>query len=63
MVEKNKRYEIRVVKKVHKNLSKLPKNIRERFVTLAEELRDRGPIAHDWPNYRKLGNNRAITVT
>lgn len=58
IAEKLKIYEIRVVKKVRKNLSRLPKNIRKRFTALAEQLRDRGPIAHDWPNYRKLGDNR-----
>jgi len=58
MAEIIKTYEIRVVKKVQKNLFKLPENIRERFMVLAEELRDRGPIAHGWPNYSKLGDNR-----
>jgi len=58
MAEEKTIYEIRVVKKVQKNLFKLPKNIRERFTILAEQLRDRGPIAHDWPNYSKLGDNR-----
>jgi mRNA-degrading endonuclease RelE of RelBE toxin-antitoxin system len=58
MAKKIITYEIRIVKKVQKNLSKLPKNIRERFLALAEELREGGPIAHDWPNYSKLGNTR-----
>ena len=46
MTQPNKTYEILVVKKVQKNLFKLPENIHERFVALAEELRDHGPIAH-----------------
>jgi mRNA-degrading endonuclease RelE of RelBE toxin-antitoxin system len=51
-------YEIRISKKVHKNLHKLPKNVRVRFVALAEQLRERGPVAHDWQNYIKLGEDR-----
>ena len=58
MVAPIKIYEIRVVKKVRKNLYKLPKNIQQRFIALAEQLRERGPIAHDWLNYSKLGDNR-----
>ena len=51
-------YEIRVSRKVQKNLFKLPNNIRQRFIALAEQLRERGPVAHDWQNYSKLGENR-----
>jgi len=51
-------YEIRITKKVQKNLHKLPKNIRQRFIALAEQLRERGPVAHDWPNYGKLGDGK-----
>jgi mRNA-degrading endonuclease RelE of RelBE toxin-antitoxin system len=58
MEEKGKVFEIRIGKKVQKNLFKLPKNIRERFTVLAEQLRDCGPIAHNWSNYSKLGDNR-----
>ena len=58
MAEKIKTYEIRVVKKVQKNLFKLPKNIRHRFTALAEQLRENGPVAHEWQNYSKLGANR-----
>jgi mRNA-degrading endonuclease RelE of RelBE toxin-antitoxin system len=51
-------YEIRIAKKVQKHLFKLPQNIRQRFTALAEQLRERGPVAHDWQNYSKLGENR-----
>ena len=52
------RYEVRVTKKVQKNLRKLPPEVVRRFVVLAEQLRDRGPVAHDWKNYGKLGEGR-----
>ncbi len=58
MADKLEIYEIRILKKVQKNLFKLPKNIQERFTALAEQLRDSGPIAHNWHNYSKLGDNK-----
>jgi mRNA-degrading endonuclease RelE of RelBE toxin-antitoxin system len=58
MVQKIVTYEVRISKKAHKNLLKLPKNIQQRFIALAEQLRERGPMAHDWPNYSKLAENR-----
>jgi mRNA-degrading endonuclease RelE of RelBE toxin-antitoxin system len=51
-------YEIRISRKVQKNLHKLPKNVQLRFVALAEQLRERGPAAHEWQNYSKLGEGR-----
>jgi mRNA-degrading endonuclease RelE of RelBE toxin-antitoxin system len=51
-------YEVRVSKKAQKKLFKLPKNIRQRFIALAEQLRERGPVAYDWQNYSKLGEDR-----
>jgi mRNA-degrading endonuclease RelE of RelBE toxin-antitoxin system len=51
-------YEIQISKKVQKNLHKLPKNVQLRFVVLAEQLRERGPVAHEWQNYSKLGEGR-----
>jgi mRNA-degrading endonuclease RelE of RelBE toxin-antitoxin system len=52
-----KRYAVTVSKKVVKNLRKLPHNVVQRFIALAEELREKGPIAHGWKNYRKLSEN------
>ncbi|MBN2037664.1 MAG: hypothetical protein JW768_13065 [Chitinispirillaceae bacterium] len=58
MTQKIIAYDIRVSQKVHKNLYKLPKNVQERFVALVEQLRERGPVAHGWQNYSKLGDGR-----
>jgi mRNA-degrading endonuclease RelE of RelBE toxin-antitoxin system len=58
MANKAKTYEIRVARKVNKHLFKLPKNIRQRFTALAEQLREKGPVAYNWPNYSKLGDRR-----
>jgi mRNA-degrading endonuclease RelE of RelBE toxin-antitoxin system len=51
-------YDIRITKKVRKNLFNLPQNVRQRFTALAEQLRERGPVAFDWKNYSKLSENR-----
>ncbi len=48
------KYSVVVKKKVLKNISKLPENIQKRIAFLIDDLRDNGPIAHNWPNYSKL---------
>ena len=51
------RYEVVLSRKSFKNLEKLPAHIREKFLVLAEQLRLKGPVAANWPNYSKLGKN------
>ncbi|HMD68764.1 MAG TPA: hypothetical protein VKF42_07765 [Chitinivibrionales bacterium] len=36
---------------------KVPRHIRDKFFILAEQLSEQGPVAANWPNYSKLGNN------
>jgi hypothetical protein len=47
------RYSVVFSKKVRKNLLKVPQNVRDKFFILAEQ----GPIAANWSNYSKLGQN------
>ncbi|MBN1981282.1 MAG: hypothetical protein JW795_07120, partial [Chitinivibrionales bacterium] len=53
-----KKYEIRIPKKIQKDIRNLSEDIRVRFLALAEQLRDHGPIAAKWRNFSKLAENK-----
>ena len=48
------RYRVRISKRALKGLQKMPKGPRKQFDLLAADLRDKGPVQPDWPNYSKL---------
>jgi mRNA-degrading endonuclease RelE of RelBE toxin-antitoxin system len=48
-------YEILVSKKVLKTIEKMPAPVQKKLVNLIDDLRDRGPLRSEWPNYSKLG--------
>ena len=51
-------YKIKIKKKALKNIEKMPTFIRKKMANLAEDLRDKGPIQNEWPNYSKLNDNK-----
>jgi len=51
------KYAVVFTKKVRKSLEKIPQNIRDKFFILAEQLAEQGPVAANWQNYSKLGQN------
>ena len=50
--------EIKIKKKVEKNLKKLPLPIQKKLGRLVLDLRDKGPEQPNWPNYSKLHVNK-----
>lgn len=48
-------YQVLVRKKVVRSLPRLPREVQESFRLLAEDLRSKGPVQRQWPNYSKLG--------
>ena len=52
------KYSVVIKKKVLKNIRKLPDNIQKRLAFLVDDLQDKGPIAHNWPNYSKLSDTK-----
>ncbi len=50
------KYSVVIKKKVLKNIRKLSENIQRRLTFLVDDLKDNGPIAHNWPNYSKLSD-------
>ena len=53
-----KTYKIVVRKKVARGLLRLPVGVKKKFFALTMDLRDRGPIQNNWPNYSKIGRTR-----
>ncbi|MBM3238896.1 hypothetical protein FJZ31_21605 [Candidatus Poribacteria bacterium] len=51
-------YEVVIRRKVLKSLRIMPEQIQKKMANLVEDLRDKGPIRSDWPNFSNLGENR-----
>ena len=49
-------YEVKISKKVQKNLDKLPQNVLQRFNALTVGLMKSGPVQSQWSNYSKLSD-------
>ncbi len=48
-------YGVLVKKKVLKDIGKLPEAIQKALVNLIDDLREKGPIRNEWPNFGKIG--------
>ena len=51
-------YTVSVKKKAYKIIEKSPLTVQILFDELIKDLRDKGPIQKEWPNYSKLSENR-----
>ena len=51
-------YEIRIKKKVARNLKKLPADVQKLLFLLLAELQADGPIQTGWQNFSSLGKDR-----
>ncbi len=49
---------VSIRKKVLKITSKMPEDIQVRFGYLLEDLKIKGPIQPDWPNYSKIADDK-----
>lgn len=52
-----RKFRVAISKKVKKALMKVPPKIRDKFTILAIQLSESGPVASNWLNYSKLGDN------
>ncbi|MCX5845642.1 MAG: hypothetical protein NTW12_04690 [Deltaproteobacteria bacterium] len=50
-------YKVLVKKKTIKEIEKLPIAVQNKLAMLIDDLKERGPIRSDWPNYSKLEKN------
>ena len=51
-------YDVEIKNKTLKKLDKLPTYIQQKLFNLVEDLREKGPIRTDWPNYSKLDDDK-----
>lgn len=51
-------YEIKIKKRVLKNLEKMPLRIQQKMRYLLLDLEREGPTLPEWPNYSRLGEDR-----
>jgi mRNA-degrading endonuclease RelE of RelBE toxin-antitoxin system len=52
------KYQVRIKKKVNRDLSKLPKDIQKLLFLLIADLKADGPIQKGWRNFSPLGENK-----
>ncbi len=50
-------YNIIIKKSIMKNVLKMPKDIQFHFESLVNDLREKGPVRKEWPNFSRLGKN------
>jgi len=50
-------FEVIVKRKILKSIEKMPETIQKKMVNLVEDLRSKGPIRSEWPNFSKLGKD------
>lgn len=51
-------YNIVIQRKMLRNLRKMPEQVQKTMANLVEDLRDKGPVRNEWPNFSRLGQDR-----
>lgn len=51
-------FRVSIKNRILKDVGKMPIAIQENLTALVEDLRDKGPVQPDWPNYSKIGKNK-----
>ena len=51
-------YKVLIKKKTLKSIQHLPEPIQQKLANLVEDLRDKGPMQREWPNFSRLETNR-----
>jgi mRNA-degrading endonuclease RelE of RelBE toxin-antitoxin system len=51
-------FQVKVKKKVARDLVKLPENVRQLLYLLVTDLQSKAPIQRSWPNFSSLGGER-----
>jgi mRNA-degrading endonuclease RelE of RelBE toxin-antitoxin system len=50
-------FNIIIKKGIMKSLQKMPKGVQFTFESLVNDLREKGPLRKEWPNFSRLGKN------
>jgi hypothetical protein len=51
------KFHVVLKKKVEKQIHKMPEDVQLALARLLQDLRDKGPIRKEWPNFSSLGEN------
>ncbi len=51
-------HNVTVKPRILKTIQLMPARIQQNLAFLVEDLRDRGPVRADWPNFSKIGHDR-----
>jgi len=51
-------WEVRIRRKVTKDIEKLPNPVKAALIALIREMEVKGPVRGNWPNYKRLGLQR-----
>ncbi len=51
-------YEVFFTKRVLKQVKELPNFIQKKLAILVDDLREKGPLRAEWPNFSKLENTK-----
>jgi mRNA-degrading endonuclease RelE of RelBE toxin-antitoxin system len=50
-------FSVKITKMAAKGILKMPEKIQEKMTVLLKDLRNKGPVRSEWPNYGKLNHN------
>lgn len=51
-------WQVKVARKVQKQITKLPVQVKERLAALLKDIATQGPVRGDWPNFSALSPRR-----
>jgi len=51
-------YRIYIKKRILKSMVKLPFSVQQKLSGLLSDLRETGPLQHEWPNFSRIGENQ-----
>ena len=51
------KYRVVIKKKVIKRAARMPAAMQQKLAFLVDDLRDKGPVRAEWPNYSSFGQN------
>jgi hypothetical protein len=50
-------HDVLIKKRALKDIEKMPSHIQKKLAVLIDDLREKGPVRTEWPNYSKLGKD------
>lgn len=58
MEQEKKIYSVKIMKKVKKNIKKMPLDIQNKFTLLVEDIKKKGALRTEWQNFSELEKDK-----